>query len=326
MQAENPHSQPGLHSLEPGQVDCSGPWLFWAREPGQALLQSLRELGQLEPILVRAGRLSWELVSGYKRLRAVQQLGRQVLAREVQGQEVDLGLIRLQAALGSALTPQALLAACRFFQARVAEERLLGLLERWVRPLLSRRQWPLLLAWLELTLDYDRILQEERLPLEAGSRLQKLDPAALQHLKPLFQNLSWSVNQARSLLDWLLEAADMERKPVAQLLSELKISEILAQDLSPRDSKDRILARIKARRFPWLQSLEQEFALLCKQLQGRHWRVQPEQNFETDALYLQARVDSAGQLPAAVRELQEILDSQAWSRLQRWQTERFYPE
>lgn len=326
MQAESQNSQSRLLQLEPAEIDCSGPWLFRCQEPEADLLLSLQELGQLEPILVRQGEQAWELVSGYKRCRALQQLGVLVLAREVQGQEIQLGLVGLQANLGPGLGLDRILEACRYFQVRIQEEELQVFLKRWIRPLLGRQDWPLLLLWLGLPLEYDQFLLQKRLPLEAASRLQMLDTAALNDLRPLFQALSWSGNQIRNLLDWLLEAAGMQAKSAGQLLAELDLQRILAQGLSPKDTKQRILDRLKSMRFPWLQSLESEFAELCHQFKPKYWRIQPEKNFETDALYLQARIQSAGDLLPAVKELQGIQDNEVWSRLEQWQTQRFYPK
>ncbi|MFO8031001.1 MAG: ParB N-terminal domain-containing protein [Desulfohalobiaceae bacterium] len=326
MQEEVLNSQPKLLQLEPREIDCQGSWLFWLQEPGVPLLRSLQELGQLEPVLVRRSGQAWELVSGYKRCKALQQLGSWVWAREIQGQEIQMGLVRLQSNLGLALSPEGLIAACRYFQARMQEKELQSFLQHWIKPLLAGKQWPLVLSWLVLPLDYDQALQEARLPLEIAPRLQRLDPAALKGLLPIFLSLTWSGNQARNLLDWLLEAAEMQGKSPGLMLEDLNLSGILQEDLSPKDAKERILDRIKDRRFPWLQTLDSEFKELCRQLQARHWRIQPERNFETDALYLQARIQSARELWPAVQELQEVLGQEAWTRLKRWQTERFYPK
>lgn len=118
----------------------------------------------------------------------------------------------------------------------------------------------------------------------------------------------------------------MQAKSAGQLLAELDLQGILAQGLSPKDTKERILDRLKNMRFPWLQSLESEFAELCGQFKPKYWRIQPEKNFETDALHLQARIQSAGDLLPAVKELQGIQDNEVWSRLEQWQTQRFYPK
>jgi hypothetical protein len=326
VQEEGLHNRTGLLQLRPKGIDCKGPWLFWQNEPGEHLLQSLQEWGQLEPILVRRGRQAWELVSGYKRCRALQQLGRLILAREIQGQELQLGLIRLQANLGAALSPEMLVSASRYFQSRVRVQELPSLLQRWFKPLLPRKDWPLFWSWLQLPLEYDQVLQQGNLPLEAASRLQALDNKALQELLPLFQSLSWSGNQARNLLQWLQEAAQMQARSISQLVMDLDLAKILKQDLSPKDAKQKILDRVQDKRFPCLQSLESDFRELRKQLQTRYWKIQPEKNFETDALYLQAKIPSATYLLSAAQELQEILDSKAWIRLMKWQTKTFYPE
>ncbi len=316
----------GLFELEPEKIDCSQSWIFWASEPDMVLQQSLQNLGQLSPVLVRPAPQQYQLVSGYKRVLILSRLGCKAQALQVEGDEVQLGLIYLQANLGRRLETKDIVRAARYFQSRLEWAKLQDLLQAWIKPLAERRVWPLIMSWLELPLSYDQALYKAGLPLEMAPRLLRLDTEGLQLLKPLFCNLSWSANKARNLLDWLIQASRSADKNAGKLIQELQLPAILDQGLSPRDTQEKILARVKALRFPCLQNLEKEFASLCSELQGRFWRVSAEKNFETDALYLQGKVQDARDMTLALQELQEICAKQTWSRLKQWQKEQFYPE
>ncbi len=326
MQDARQQRQEQALDLDPAEIDCSQPWLFWPREPDELLIHSLQELGQLTPVLVRPGTARYELVTGYTRVQALSLLGRQVQALQVQGDQVRLGLIYMQANSGRSLQEQDLIQACRYFQFRVAEGILQDLLRTWLLPWIERRTWPLILTWLQLPSAWDQALACNGLPLEMGSRLLRLKPADWKELLPIFCKLSWSGNKARNLLDWLWEASGLTGQSTAEIVEELQLREVLEQGLSPKDAQEQILARVRKKRYPWLERLQEEFEALSRQLQGKYWRLSPEKNFETDCLYLQGKLRDVHELQAALEELQEMAVKQAWSELKQWQRNRFYPK
>lgn len=318
--------------LEPGVIDCRGPWLLWKREPEPILRDSLRRLGQIEPLLALHEGGGWSLVAGHSRLRALRELGRKALVRAVDAppepgarREIALGLVYLASnrayLLGEEASPALLLPALRFFIERMDSEDLrrdvapaLGLAPR-SRTLARLEQW---CALFELDAPWERHLLAGRLPLACVETLARMTPEELQALEPFFAALSWSSSAARQFLTLLFETSRRDGAPLqAVVRSGLPaLPELLHGGLSPKDILAALLESARRLRHPRRYELERGFAALAAELStGALWRVTPEQGFESDALHLSARCETPEQAREAARQLLRMADSPLWGRL-----------
>ncbi len=315
--------------LEPGAIDCRGPWLLWKREPEPNLRDSLRRMGQLEPLLALHEGGAWALVAGHSRLRALHELGRKALVRAVDApqepgarREIALGLVYLASnrayLLGEEASPALLLPAMRFFMERMEPEDLrrdvapaVGLAPR-SRTLRRLEQWCALFA---PDVPWERHLLAGRLPLACVETLARLAPEELQALEPFFATLSWSSSAARQFMTLLFETSRREGAPLHAMMRP-DLTDRLAAGLSPKDTQAALLDAARRLRHPRRHELERGFAALAAELSaGALWRVTPEQGFESDALHLSARCETPEQAREAARQLLRMADTPLWGRL-----------
>lgn len=317
-----------LRLLPASCIDDCGSWLFPLCEPDLRLADSLASHGQLTPLLVTENRNRFSLVDGVRRLRLLQQLGREVLTRVVDApQETEKGLIRLatnQVAETARQSPQYLLPMLRFFQARMEASAL----DRELPPLLGlearSRPWKLLRQWCdamaplerEKDAEWEEHLHKGRLPLSCVQPLLRFDARQREMLAPFFRELSWSTGGGRELLTLLFESAQGQGKSLEELLAAAELKEFLQAGLSPKDAMTRILERARTLRFPQKTALDARFATIARELCAKTaWTLQPEQNYESDAVYLSTRIRNQKDVVTAAAQLQEMADSARWQEL-----------
>jgi ParB family chromosome partitioning protein len=307
---------PDIVAVRAEDVEATHPCLFWACPPDEAFARSIAEQGQLAPVLVdlRSGRPS--LVCGFKRVTVLRGLGRPVLARAVEADEMERGLAYLADNSGRALDEGLRLAALRYFAPLLPRERLaleigprLGLAPR-------SRELGLLLGFLDLPAAFGAHLTAGRLPLAVAAVLARLAPEDLAAVEPFFRTLAWSRSAAVQFVTWLFEAGRAADRPLSALLERDGFAAILAANLSPRDAIERLLARARGLRYPTLAGLERRFSELGRRLtRGTPWRVEPVQHFESRAVELRARVGTARQLAAAAKSLAALRGLGLWDEL-----------
>ncbi|MBN2141484.1 MAG: ParB N-terminal domain-containing protein [Desulfovibrionaceae bacterium] len=305
-----------LQTIPPDRVRPGGPSLFWAQDPDPELRASIRDLGQLAPVIVASGPKGPELLAGHKRLRALTALARPVLAISAEADDLERGLIYLADNQGRALDHGMRLAALRYFAPLVPAEDL----ARDIGPKLGlgTRSGDLarLLAWLSLPKAFDPHLAEGRLPLAAGPILAGLGPGDLTALEPFFRALRWSRGAALNFLTWLFEAARAQGRAVAELDGYQGLLEVLGRGLSPNDALAALQALARQMRFPVLSGLEARSRELCAGLcAAGPWRAAQTQNFETGAVDLWVRVADRKGLERAVDALSALAGSEAWDGL-----------
>lgn len=302
-----PIQTPAELLLLPAQsVSADGPWLLWRTEPDVRLQDSLARYGQLQPILVDTSGDTPELIAGYRRLRCLQERDRDVLCVDCGRQDAwSRGLLYLQSNAGRELSDGELVRAVRYFHgldpqrvAEIAPE--LGLEPRAKRLRLG-------LDWMRLPVVWDALLDSGHLPLACADILSTFDPASLEAVRILFEHLAWSRGNAVNVLSWLRDSALRERAAVAGIMATAGVREILAADLSPKDTMARITAAARRLRYPVLTGMEERFARAAQAVaSGTKWKiVQPDQ-FESSAVELHVRVVSAAALRQVAQELSEL--------------------
>lgn len=299
-------------------LDVSGRHLFWAEEPSAALLASIRDVGQLEPILARFAQDKWRVVSGYKRVRALAETGAGVLVMEPANAPDPIadGLLYLHANAHRPLDDVMRLRALRYFEKYMDKQAL----SARIAPLLGTQPrsgaWQRLCTWLELPADWDDLFGAGHLPLAAGPLLTKLETRDLDALEPYFRDLKWSRSLAVQWLTFLMETSRREAVAPAALLADCGMPEILAAKLSPQDKLQRMFARARALRYPALAGLEQRFYALRKELTGSsRWELIPSEGFEHDVVELRLRARGAAQVRQAAQDLERMAASQRMPEL-----------
>ncbi len=306
-----------IFSAPAGAITTNCPWILWPGEPDQTLCASLQEMGQAAPVLVERNNGTFRLVAGYKRVRALAQMGKDVLALEVEADETEKGLLYLSDNLGQEAPPPARrVAALRFFRPRMDDA---GLAAR-VAPLLAEaprsRSWQRLMGWLALPEEWDELLQQEHLPLDAGDILTRLAQTELDALKPYFEEIRWSRGNAVRFLTSLYETAKVTGVDIHTLTTEAGLPEIASRELSPKDMAEALTTATHALRYPTLSAMEARFTRQASELTtGTSWRITQEDRFETDAVALRLKARTPEALVRAAEELAAIAQSPLCPRL-----------
>ncbi|WP_084185028.1 ParB/RepB/Spo0J family partition protein [Desulfonatronum thiodismutans] len=290
------------------QLDCSGASLFWAGSPPDELCRSIREVGQLDPVLIRAHDEGYKLLSGYRRAAFLAQEHREITARCLPGPGSPLedGLLYLHANTHRPLDEPMRVQALRYFQPLLEPEEL----TRCVAPLLGVPPrsgiWRKYLAWIELPVFWDDLLRVGNVPLAAGTILARLRQDELEALRPYFEAWKWSQGRAVQWLTLLQETVLGRGWSLVQTLEAVDGRRVLESGLAPQDALQALTTQAKALRYPQLDGMGYRFGDLAKRLFGSsRWEIIPSPNFESDAVELRLRARSVEDLRAAARALNE---------------------
>lgn len=305
----------GLLQFSAQAVSAEGSWLLWRTEPDARLADSLARHGQLQPVLVDASGDGPVLVAGYRRLRCLQEQGRDVLCADCGRLDAwGRGVLYLQSNAGREISDGELVCALRYFHGLDARRVVEIAPELGLEPRAKRLR--LGLDWLQLPALWDGLLTSGHLPLACAEILRTLGPADLEAVRVLFASLAWSRGNAVNVLSWLRDTALRERTGVADTMDAAGVSEMLGADLSPKDAMGRITMAVRRLRYPTLSGMEERFARAAQTVTaGTKWKiVQPDQ-FESSAVELHVRVSSLDALRDAVRDLDKLATSEACANL-----------
>jgi hypothetical protein len=307
-------------TLQSDTIDTSSPALFWAEEPDERFLGSMKGHGQIEPVQVAlsAGRIL--LLAGYRRVRAAVLLDLEVRAIPMEvSTPLQRGLLYLLTNLGRPTDEAMQVRALRFFTTCCGDEDI----QEQILPLLGidsgSRQERLLRDWLSLPISWDDLLMRQSVPLSAANLLVRLSPEEQLDVEPFFHGLKWSRQSALQWLTWLFERSRMEGVLVGELIEKTGMRAVIsqiAQGLSPRDGIERLARAARRVRFPHLAAMEERFETLASALnKGNNWQVEHHGNFESTEIELRIRCSSSGQIERAAQTLQTMQKRREWHEL-----------
>jgi hypothetical protein len=199
-------------------IDTTTPCLFWPGAPEESLTFSLSRLGQMEPVLVTRKGEGYALVAGRKRVKVLAGLGRMVLAREVEGSDLELGLLYLATNSGRTLDDGMRFAAFRYFKMLLTDAELIAFIGPMLGLAPQGRDMGLFMAWFDLPDALDPALIEGRLPLAACAPLTRMTREEQMAVIPFFEGLAWPGESAVEFLSGVLEAARTREESLDALL------------------------------------------------------------------------------------------------------------
>ncbi|MFO7817852.1 MAG: ParB N-terminal domain-containing protein [Desulfovibrionales bacterium] len=298
--------------LTPADIDCSGEWILWPRQPDQRLKNSIDFAGQLQPVIVRSNEQKTQLVTGYKRVMALREKNRSVAALEISIDKQDCALIYAQSNMRETPAPGEMAVALRYYS-RDSRRRGLMLETLGVRP--ESRESRDLHAWLNIEKKWDALLTDGHVPLRSAQILEKMNSADRDALFPFFENLSWSANNACKLLSWAYETARRHQISPEKLVRDNDLQALLAENLSPKDAMSLILKKMHALHSPAVAAFIQKKNDLCREIAaGTRWRAEHGANLESNELHFSSRAGSGAELQELCSELQMIKDSGGFER------------
>ncbi len=294
----------------------------------EALTRSIREVGLLQPIIVRENShgSGYQLVSGFKRLSVCKQLG----LKEVEAfsyRKSELGdLEGFHMGLHENLTTRSL----NLIEKSMVMEKLVrrfGLsresVARDYMPMLGLQPNLRVLAkvsqLVQLRAEIKRYVVEEGVSLENAVRLLEFPPEDQAEMARVVSQLKLGENKLKEVLTFLREISLRD----GMTLRELARGEIEAitsdTGLSKLQRTHRVRRRLREMRYPQLTGLERQFREKLKGLElSPGISLQPPPYFEGEAFRLELRFKSVGEFKDMLsrlteasekRELGEIIDA-----------------
>lgn len=295
-------------------IHDTGSHLFWTGPADESLTDSINEFGQAAPVLAREADNGFELIAGHARLSTLRQLNQPVLVRLVlDADERDMGLLYLADNAQRPLDDGMRLAALRYFQTLMNEKELKSdILPRLgIKP--KSKDAKLLFSWLDMPGNWLAHLATGNVPLAAVTPIKRMSDTDRLTVEPLFAGFSWSRSNAVNLLTWLFETSKMTEAPIADVMQQAGMAEIMKQGLSPKDTIARLCTAAKAARYPELSILQDRFNKAAGEIAaGTKWRVVQPNNFETGGAELTIQVKDAAQLKKAVEDLETMTGISRW--------------
>ncbi len=244
----------------------NGPYCMSFSGDETALRTSIQQVGIVNPPLVhRQGQGSWEVVTGFRRLRSLQTLGHTTcLCRDLSGaglSPLELLFICLYDNLATRrLNDMEKAMALSHLESQVTREQL----QRVCLPLLGLSPRPgLVEAYLALNRaegPVRRAVAFGYLSMKAFHMLQRWSSADRTEATRVIQQLKYNTNKQVQFIDILDDIMDADGLDAASILADEPIAVILEQASdNPPQAAARLLDRLRERRFPSLAAAEQIF-------------------------------------------------------------------
>jgi ParB family chromosome partitioning protein len=281
----------------------------------EALTRSIRDVGLIQPLIVRekSRGSGYQLVSGFKRLTACEQLG----LKDVEAfsyPKPELGDREgFTMALHENLTTRSLNLVEKSM-VTVKLVRRFGLsresVARDYMPLLglqpSRRILEKMSQVFQLRPEIKRYMVEEGVSLENALRIVEFSPEDQGEIAGVVSQLRLGENKLKEVLTFLWEVSSRDGVTVRELVRG-DIEAITADTaLSGVQKTHRVRRRLREMRYPRLTGLEKDFQEKLKMLGlGPRISLQPPPYFEGEAFRLEARFRSVGEFKDIVSGLAE---------------------
>ncbi len=235
----------------------------------ERLMNSLREVGLINPPLVAVRRGRFILVTGWKRVLACLQLSFASIPVRVSEEKDDLRNFlmavheNLAARDFSSVEKAEIIRRLKTFGVKKSQ------VIRDYLPLLdipaASSFYEKYLALAELESDLKKAIHEKNIPFSVLQIFLELEPGARGLVMPILAPLGQ--NKQKEILEDLQEISPRENIAVEDILKSREILHIQSSvELSPLQKADRIRAWLRKRRYPSLSSWEESFDLTLRKM------------------------------------------------------------
>lgn len=289
--------------------------LSWGR-PLDPLVRSLEAVGlRVLPLVQSCPPKGYRIVSGRRRLRALQVLGKQICTARVAGpEEAEAGLffcgfyenlgVRDFQVMEQALAVERL---CRYLEPVVVVRKFFPLLglppkgEGLPRYTLLAKVSPL----------YWASFNQGRLFPEMLEIMVRDFPAQVDLLLILCLHFRFSLQKQKELLEGLREIGTRQMVPFEEVLRESGLPALLLrEDLTPQQKGERWRQALRIRRFPVLSRTEKVFDTKVKSMGlDRRTRIKPPPFFEGGRYELTVGFSTAEELKSSLKKISDAVDA-----------------
>lgn len=233
----------------------------------EPIKSSIDKFGVLNPpYLIKKSDNNFIAVAGYRRLLAVRELGWQDIVCQI----LPDNFHPLKALLLN-LNDNLLHRQLNNIEKGMILQRLTGFIEieeivANFMPILdipaNRQTLELFLSLEELEDTVKVSVAMERLSLRIAGLIRSIGKDDRLKINDLFTSLKWSFNQQWETIQWIIEIASREGRPIKEIVDERQIIEVLNNDRMNNPQKVKAIVKIlKDRRFPSLLETEKLFKI-----------------------------------------------------------------
>ncbi len=287
--------------------------------PLERLIQSIKKVGILSPLRLRAGRKGWVILSGWKRILAGVELGLRTIPAVVvtEGDDVScfIGAIEENLATREVYLLEKSIALSRLERFGLQRERLIREFMPWLG-------LPATVAHLEVFLSLARsddgtksFVAQKNPPLQLLEDLLRLKPADRKRVLPFLRPLGQ--NKQKELLSDLLAVSLRENASVSRVLASVSAaSGIARKNLTLQEKAERWRDELRRRRYPRLSRARAAFAAARKRLAlPESILIEPDPTFEEPALTVSFRFETSEEFRECLSRLEAVAEKDCLASL-----------
>ncbi|RTZ96756.1 MAG: hypothetical protein DSY90_09515 [Deltaproteobacteria bacterium] len=286
----------------------------------KALADSIDRLGLLQPPLIDESGSHRQIVSGFRRVAACDQLGRREIACRLLTPDAPRPWVAQQAVAENAWQrPLNLMEKARavaLLEKMRGESDRMTVLAALAGQVENQKMIDKLTRLSRLPLSIQRAVENDLLGLAMALALGDLASEDAGQILDLFQTFRFGLNRQRELMELIQEIAKRESISIGQVLKSDVITSILNRPGQDRPARGGALRRyLKQRRYPALSQAETAFKQLESELGlGPRIRLVPPPYFEGNTYQLIFAFDTLDEL---TRHQQHLEKMRQHPRLQR---------
>ncbi|MFH1829395.1 MAG: ParB N-terminal domain-containing protein [Pseudomonadota bacterium] len=292
------------------------------------LKRSIRAVGIIQPINVRhSADNTYQIVTGYKRVLVMQDLGRQSVPalvhepHDLSPTQAFMWNLHDNAAtreLNIIEKSMALAKLNQFYS--VSEEDLV----KQYLPILSMdpsyKLLHQLLSLSQLTEPLKNYVVGSDLALSSASRIAEFSPSTQQELLPVLTRIRPSTGKLNELLTLIREIAARDGLTVEEVLSRYQLMQVVAdQNTSATDKVKALRQALKGLKLPQLTERQRQLASLIESLElPDSARVVTDPYFESEKIKLECQFSHPEELDDLITKIQTAFKKQQWHQIFDW--------
>jgi ParB/RepB/Spo0J family partition protein len=292
------------------------------------LKRSIRAVGLIQPINVRhTPENTYQVVTGYKRVIVMQELGRQSIPALVH-EPADLS--PTQAFLWN-LHDNAVMRELNLIEKATALSKLNQFysmseedLVKQFLPILgeepSYKVLHQLLTLTNLTEPMKQHVVMSDLALSSASRVAEFTASTQQALLPVLAHIRPSTNKLNELLSLIREIAARDGVTVEEVLARYQLMQVIADtSTAPSDRLRALRQALKGLRLPQLTERQKQLASLIESLDlPQSAKLVTDPYFESEKIKLECQFSHPEELDQFIRKIQDAFQRQQWHQIFEW--------
>jgi len=284
-------------------------FLLGLRIDSPLLLNSIKEIGLINPPILRDKNHVYQIISGYKRLEACKKLGiEEIFSRVYKSGEISneecLKIIfyENQERLGDMEKAELLLKfkrLCGLEQNELTQRMLpfLGILP-------SRKNFERYMRLAELEKEIKAAFYSEKITIEQAIILSKVeDPIRIEIQKRVLLKYKMNTNETREVIKEIQEHALRNKRSVEEIIDQIE------HKIGQGDARADLFRReLKLTRYPMLTRVEEEFKDCLKSLNvPKDLTIHHPSFFEGNYIEIRMRIESTQRLPEIFSYFESVL-------------------